>query len=121
VVHSAIALADRGPVAPAASATITEASGDLLKLFGSVSDGRSGQGRDHPVAAVLALAAAAVVAGMKGYTAIAGWVKDVPPPVLADLYLRPAPARRRRRLRRRSGGCSPTPMPMFSTLQRATG
>jgi len=53
-----------------------------------VSDGRSGQGRDHPVAAVLALAAAAVVAGMKGYTAIAGWVKDVPAPVLADLYLR---------------------------------
>jgi hypothetical protein len=37
---------------------------------------------------VLALAAAAVVAGMRGYTAIAGWVKDVPPPVLADLYLR---------------------------------
>ncbi len=37
---------------------------------------------------VLALAAAAVVAGMKGYTAIAGWVRDVPPPVLADLYLR---------------------------------
>src|SRR5260370_21625622 len=25
---------------------------------------------------------------MKGYTAIAGWVRDVPPPVLADLYLR---------------------------------
>ena len=57
-----------------------------MKLLGSVPDGRSGQGRDHPVAAVLALAAAAVVAGMKGYTAIAGWVKDVPPPVLADLY-----------------------------------
>jgi hypothetical protein len=37
---------------------------------------------------VLVLAAAAVVAGMRGYTAIAGWVKDVPPPVLADLYLR---------------------------------
>ena len=66
----------------------TEVGGDLLKLFGSVTDGRSGQGRDHPVAAVLALAAAAVVAGMKGYTAIAGWVKDVPAPVLADLYLR---------------------------------
>ena len=54
---------------------VTEVCGDLLKLFGSVSDGRSGQGRDHPVAAVLALAAAAVVAGMKGYTAIAGWVR----------------------------------------------
>jgi hypothetical protein len=34
------------------------------------------------------MAAAAVVAGMKGYTAIAGSVKDVPPPVLADLYMR---------------------------------
>ena len=96
MVQSAIALADREPVAPAAPATVTEVCDDLLKLFRSVSDGRSGQGRDHPVAAVLALAAAAVVAGMKGYTAIAGWVKDVPPPVLADLYLRagasPAPA-----------------------------
>ena len=67
---------------------VTEVRGDLLKLFGSVPDGRSGQGRDHPVAAVLALAAAAVVAGMRGYTAIAGRVRDVPPPVLADLYLR---------------------------------
>ena len=37
---------------------------------------RVGQGRDHFVAAVLALAAAAVVAGMKGYTAITGWVAD---------------------------------------------
>ena len=88
MVQSAIVLADRGPVAPAAPAVVTEICGDLLKLFGSVPDGRSGQGRDHPVAAVLALAAAAVVAGMKGYTAIAGWVRDVPPPVLADLYLR---------------------------------
>jgi predicted transposase YbfD/YdcC len=85
VVQSAIALADRelaAPPAPEAAAT------DLLELFGLVTDGRPGQGRDHPVAAVLALAAAAVVAGMKGYAAIAGWVQDVPPAVLADLYLR---------------------------------
>ena len=88
MVQSASVLAGRGPVAPAAPAAVTEVCGDLLKLFGSVPDGRSGQGRDHPVAAVLALAAAAVVAGMKGYTAIAGWVRDVPAPVLADLYLR---------------------------------
>ena len=40
------------------------------------------------MAAVLALAAAAVVAGMKGYTAISGWVKDVPAHVRADLYMR---------------------------------
>ena len=85
MVQSAIAVADRGPVAPAA---VTRIDDDLLELFGSVLDGQPGQGRDHPVAAVLALAAAAVVAGMKGYTAISGWVRDVPAPVLADLYMR---------------------------------
>jgi hypothetical protein len=85
VVQSAIAVTDREPVAPSASEV---AADDLLGLLGMVMDGRSGRGRDHPVAAVLALAAAAVVAGMKWYTAIAGWVKDVPLPVLADLYMR---------------------------------
>lgn len=82
--QSAIAVPDHelGSAANAGDA------GGLLELFGSVPDGRRGQGRDHPVAVVLALAAAAVVAGMKGYTAITGWVKDVPPPVLADLYMR---------------------------------
>jgi predicted transposase YbfD/YdcC len=104
VAQSVIALADREPVGPAAPGTVTGVYDDLLKLFGSVSDGRSGQGRDHPVAAVLALAAAAVVAGMKGYTAIAGWVKDVPPPVLADLYLR--------------AGAAPAPPPSKATIWR---
>lgn len=64
------------------------ACGDLLDLFSAVSDGRCDQGRDHPVAAVLALAAAATMAGMTGYRAIAGWVADVPTEVLAELYLR---------------------------------
>ena len=73
-------------------------------LFGGVSDGRAGQGRDHPVAAVLALAAAAVVAGMKGYTAITGWVADVPPAILADLYLR--------------SGAAPAPPPSKTTIWR---
>lgn len=62
--------------------------GDLLMLLGRVSDGRSDRGRAHPVAVVLALAGAAVVAGMKGYTAIAGWIADVPADVLAVLYAR---------------------------------
>ena len=96
MVQSAIAVADCEPVASAAPGAVAGVGDDLLELFGSVPDGRSGQGRDHPVAVVLVLAAAAVVAGMRGYTAIAGWVKDVPPPVLADLYLRagawPGPA-----------------------------
>jgi hypothetical protein len=103
VVQPAIAVADREPVAPAAAARAAGVCGDLLKLFGSVSDGRPGQSRDHPAAAVLALAAAAVAAGMKGYTAITGWVRDVRPAVLAGLYLR-AQSRRHRRRRRRSGG-----------------
>lgn len=60
----------------------------LLQSFAQVSDGRSDQGRDHPVAAVLALAAAATVAGMGGYTAISGWVADVPAEIRHDLYLR---------------------------------
>jgi predicted transposase YbfD/YdcC len=69
-------------------APVLDVCGGLLELFAAVPDGRAGQGRDHPVAAVLALAAAAVVAGMKGYAAITGWVADVSAVVLADLYLR---------------------------------
>jgi Transposase IS66 family/DDE_Tnp_1-associated len=55
-------------------------------LLAGVSDGRPGRGRDHPVAAVLALAAAAVVAGSRSFTAIAGWAADVPAGVREDLY-----------------------------------
>ena len=64
------------------------AHGDLLELFCAVAERRSDQGRDHPVAAVLALAAAATLAGMRGYRAIAGWVADVPAEVRCELYLR---------------------------------
>jgi len=63
---------------------------DLLRRFAEVSDGRCDQGRVHPVAVVLALCAAAVVAGMGSFTAIAGWAADVPAEVLAQLYRRPA-------------------------------
>jgi predicted transposase YbfD/YdcC len=67
---------------------VADVCGGLLELFTQVSDGRSDQGRDHPVAAVLALAAAATVAGMRGYTAIHGWVADVPAGIRRDLYVR---------------------------------
>ena len=77
---------------PTVPVPVLDVCAGLLELFGGVPgrvlDGRSGQGRDHPAAAVLALAAAALVAGMKGYTAITGWVADVSAAVLADLYLR---------------------------------
>ncbi|MGH3686516.1 MAG: transposase family protein [Pseudonocardiaceae bacterium] len=62
----------------------------MLRRFVAVSDGRSDQGRDHPVAVVLTLCAAAVLGGMRSFTAIAGWVADVPAEVLARLYARPA-------------------------------
>src|SRR5258708_12512928 len=103
--QSAIAVADHELAAAAVPVTAAEVRDDLLKLFGSVPDGRSGQGRDHPVGAVLALAAAAVVAGMKGYTAIAGWGKDVPLLALADLYMR--------------ARASPPPPPSQPTILRA--
>jgi type VI protein secretion system component VasF len=42
---------------------------ELLPQFSEVSDGRRDQGRVHPVAVVLALCAAAVVAGMRSWRA----------------------------------------------------
>jgi predicted transposase YbfD/YdcC len=102
--QSAICAAASAPAGPIVSVPVSDACCDLLELFTGVSDGRVGPGRDHPVAAVLALAAAAVVAGMKGYTAITGWVADVPPAVLADLYLR--------------SGAAPAPPPSKTTIWR---
>ena len=98
---------DAAAFAPAeliVSVPVADACCDLLELFAGISDGRVGPGRDHPVAAVLALAAAAVVAGMKGYTAITGWVADVPPAILADIYLR--------------SGAAPAPPPSKTTIWR---
>ena len=102
--QSVIYAAASAPAEPIVSVPVADACCDLLELFAGVSDGRAGQGRDHPVAAVLALAAAAVVAGMKGYTAITGWVADVPPAILADLYLR--------------SGAAPAPPPSKTTIWR---
>ncbi len=85
-------IADAFPAAALGMAQIA-ASGDLLELLAAVSDGRPGQGRDHPVPAVLALAAGAVVAGMRSFTAIAGWAADVSPGVAAELYQRCGAAR----------------------------
>src|SRR5260370_42365973 len=79
----------------AALGPVSANRGDLLGLLAGVGDGRPGQGRDHPVAAVLALAAAAVVAGSRSFTAIAGWAADVPARVREDPYRRCRAARPR--------------------------
>jgi predicted transposase YbfD/YdcC len=86
--QSATSPAAVGAAGMSSSALSGDGCVDLLRLFAQVSDGRSDQGRDHPASVVLALAAAAVVAGMKGYTAITGWIADVPAQVLAELYAR---------------------------------
>jgi predicted transposase YbfD/YdcC len=104
VIQSVISPAVPAAIGQVVSVPVADVCCDLLELFAAVPDGRSGQGRDHPAMAVLALAAAAVVAGMKGYTAITGWVADVPPAVLADLYLR--------------SGVSPAPPPSKTTIWR---
>ncbi|GAA2717559.1 ISAs1 family transposase [Actinoplanes palleronii] len=86
--QSAISPPDSASSAVADGTSFTPSCHGLLDLLLAVGDGRCGQGRDHPVAVVLALVAAATVAGLKGYTAISGWVADVPTDILDSLYLR---------------------------------
>jgi hypothetical protein len=61
---------------------------DLLDHLIPIPDWRDQRWVEHPLAAVLALCAGAVVAGMRGFAAIAGWVRDVPADVLASTYAR---------------------------------
>jgi len=65
----------------------------LPDFFKEISDPRRAQGRVHPLPAVLAIAAAAVLCGMRGYKAIAGWANDLGPK-----------ARERFRCRKKGGG-----------------
>ena len=50
------------------------AGAGLARRLGEVPDHRASAWVEHPLSAVLALCAAAVVAGMRSFTAIAGWV-----------------------------------------------
>jgi Transposase len=61
---------------------------DLVDRFARIDDPRQTRWVEHPLAAVLALCAGAVVAGMRSFTAIASWVSDVPADLLAGLYAR---------------------------------
>jgi DDE_Tnp_1-associated len=88
VPQSATLIADPSPVPLSEGVSFMPSCHGLLDLLLAICDGRSDQGRDHPVAVVLALVAAATVAGLKGYTAISGWVADVPADILDGLYLR---------------------------------
>src|SRR5258707_13728892 len=64
---------------PAAAEVRTAGGGcDLLGFLAVVPDGRPGQGRDHPVAAVLALATAGGGAGCRSSPAVSGWARRGP-------------------------------------------
>ncbi|MGX6603693.1 transposase family protein [Micromonosporaceae bacterium Da 78-11] len=59
---------------------------DLFDHFAVLDDPRDQRWVQHPAAAVLTLCAAAVVAGMRSFTATAGWIADTPPRLLQRLY-----------------------------------
>jgi hypothetical protein len=60
----------------------------LLAYLATIGDPRAGRGRRHPLVAILAMAAAAVLAGARSVTAIAEWAHDTPQPVRAALGAR---------------------------------
>jgi hypothetical protein len=67
----------------------------LLQRLAMIPDPRDRRGLRHTLASVLAISAAAVLAGARSVTAIAEWAADAPPPVLAALGVRFDPLTRR--------------------------
>ena len=57
----------------------------LLDLLAQVPDPRKKRGRRHPLAGLLAVGIAAVIAGSKSFAAIGQWAADAGPEVLAAL------------------------------------
>jgi len=60
----------------------------LLAYLASIPDPRAPRGHRHPLIAILAMAAAAVLAGARSMTAIAEWAADTPQSVRAALGAR---------------------------------
>jgi hypothetical protein len=60
----------------------------LLAYLATVPDPRATRGRRHPLVAILAMAAAAVLAGARSIAAIAEWAAEAPQPVRAALGAR---------------------------------
>jgi hypothetical protein len=60
----------------------------LLVYLAAIRDPRAPSGRRHPLIAILAMAAAAVLTGARSFAAIAEWAADAPQPVRAALGAR---------------------------------
>jgi predicted transposase YbfD/YdcC len=94
-----MACVERPAVWPLSSSVLADLAGggsveaepivlDLVDRLAQIDDPRQERWVEHPLPAVLALCAGAVVAGMSSFTAIAGWVADVPADLLIGLYAR---------------------------------
>ena len=77
------------------SVTALERVADLRKYLDQVPDPRARRGVRHSAGSLLALAAAAVLAGARSFAAIGEWIADVPQRVLAKLGARFDPGRAR--------------------------
>jgi predicted transposase YbfD/YdcC len=87
--------ADPSSAVPPALAPLRDASplqeaepSHLLAHLAVLPDPRARAGRRHPLVAILALAAAAVLAGARSFAAIAEWAADAPQPIRAALGAR---------------------------------
>jgi hypothetical protein len=80
----------------AAPSLTAEECPDLLTCLAAVADPRDPRGRLHSLVGVLAICAAAVLAGATSLLAISEWAADAPQPVLARLGARRDPFTGRR-------------------------
>ena len=64
----------------------------LLDLLAQVPDPRNRRGRRHPLAGLLAVGIAAVIAGSRSFAAIGQWASEAGPDVLAVLGAACGPA-----------------------------
>ncbi len=83
----------RGPVGSAAAEPEPGPGScrDLLEALRAVVDPRNRRGIRHPLVSILALAAAAVVAGARSYVALGQWAAHTPAGVLTALEVRVHP------------------------------
>jgi len=83
----------RDPDPPMTSSSIPAARSQyLLDLLVQVPDPRKRRGRRHPLAGLLAVGVAAVIAGSRSFAAIGQWAADAGPEVLAVLGAARGPA-----------------------------
>src|ERR1700691_2539898 len=83
----------RGPRPPMTSSSIPAARSQyLLDLLAQVPDPRKRRGRRHPLAGLLAVGIAAVIAGSRSFAAIGQWAADAGADVLAELGAARGPA-----------------------------